>query len=295
MNNHYLAFDVGGTTIKYALMDSDLNFLERGKRLTNHNHDHAIINNLKSISADMQAKYDLTGIGVSTAGRVGPHGEIIFSGPTIQHYQGTAIKAILEEETKLPVNVLNDVDAALRGEIFCGAGQLYRSIYCIALGTGIGGAFYLDHHLVEGAHNLGNSVGYLDYNPADQSTFESHHSTLTFERQLAPEGISVPEAFTMARQGDQHYLHLIDQWCAAIGQKMAQICLILDPEAFLIGGAVSQQGTFFINRLRSATKKYLPAGMFHVQIKAAMLQDRAQLFGAVADFFDEAKKVQDSL
>lgn len=286
MSQNYLAFDVGGTSIKYALMDSDLNFIERGKALTNHNRDHAIINNLNTISADLAAKYEITGIGVSTAGRVGKNGEIVFSGPTIKEYQGTQIKQILEDETNLPVHVLNDVDAALRGEIFCGAGKLFRTIYCIALGTGIGGAFYIDHRLVDGAHNLGNSVGYLDYNPADKSTFESRHSTLAFEYQLAVDNVSVPDAFARARQGDPHFTQLIDQWCDCIGKYMAQICLILDPEAFLIGGAVSQQGDFFIDRLRAATKKYMPEGMFHVQIKSAMLQDRAQLFGAVADFLD---------
>ncbi|WP_367342298.1 ROK family protein [Limosilactobacillus sp.] len=286
MSKNYLAFDVGGTSIKYALMDSDLNFLERGKALTNHNKNHAIITNLTTISADLAAKYDIAGIGVSTAGRVGQNGEIVFSGPTIQDYQGTQIKRVLEKESQLPVHVLNDVDAALRGEIFCGAGKLFRSIYCIALGTGIGGSFYIDHHLVDGAHNLGNSVGYLDYDPADKSTFESHYSTLAFERQLSTENISVPDAFAKARQGNQHYLQLIDQWCDQIGKRMAQICLILDPEAFLIGGAVSQQGDFFTGRLAAATKKYMPDGMFHVQIKPAMLQDRSQLFGAVADFIE---------
>lgn len=286
MSKNYLAFDVGGTSIKYALMDSDLNFLERGKALTNHNKNHAIITNLTTISADLAAKYDITGIGVSTAGRVGQNGEIVFSGPTIKDYQGTQIKQVLEKESKLPVHVLNDVDAALRGEIFCGAGKLFRSIYCIALGTGIGGSFYIDHHLVDGAHNLGNSVGYLDYDPTDKSTFESHYSTLAFERQLSVENISVPDAFTKAREGNQHYLQLIDQWCDQIGKRMAQICLILDPEAFLIGGAVSQQGDFFTGRLAAATKKYMPDGMFHVQIKPAMLQDRSQLFGAIADFIE---------
>lgn len=286
MNKNYLAFDVGGTSIKYALMDSDLNFLERGKALTNHNKDQAIITNLKTITTDIASKYDIAGIGVSTAGRVGKKGDIIFSGPTIKDYQGTQIKQILEEESHLPVHILNDVDAALRGEIFCGAGKIYRSIYCIALGTGIGGSFYIDHHLVDGAHNLGNSVGYLDYDPKDKSTFESHYSTLAFESQLNAEHVSVPDAFAKARQGNQHFLSLIDHWCDEIGKRMAQICLILDPEAFLIGGAVCQQGDFFTDRLATATKKYMPDGMFHVQIKPAMLQDRSQLFGAVADFIE---------
>lgn len=285
MEKNYLAFDVGGTSIKYAVIDYQLQIIQSGKRPTNNNRDQTIIKTLQDVSTSLMKDFSINGIGVSTAGRVGKDGSIIYAGPTVSDYQGTQIKRTLEEQTHLPISVMNDVDAALMGEVFRGHHDRQHSIYCIALGTGIGGAFYLNGHLFDGAHNLGNSVGYLNYDPDTHTSFESRSSTLALQHQLAPLNISVPEAFERARQGDQQFVTIIHDWCDQLGQQIAQICLLLDPDTILIGGAVSQQGDFFINQIKTAVKRYLPAGLDHVTIAATELRDKAQIFGAIAPFF----------
>ncbi|WP_251545580.1 ROK family protein [Limosilactobacillus caecicola] len=281
----YLAFDVGGTSIKYAVLDSNCVVLTNGKAPTRNNRDQTIIKTLLSVTTEMLDEFTLSGIGVSTAGRVGKYGEIVYAGPTVSDYQGTQIKASLEKESQLPVHVMNDVDAALMGEIFRGHHQRNQSIYCIALGTGIGGAFYVNGQRFDGAHNLGNAVGSLNYDPQTKKSFESHASTLAFQNQLAPFNVTVPEAFTLARQGNEKYQQLISKWCHVLGKQIAQICLLLDPDIFLIGGAVSQQGDYFINQIKNATNYYLPDGLDNVDIQATELQDKAQLYGAISPFF----------
>lgn len=92
----------------------------------------------------MMNSYTLLGIGVSTAGIVGKNGEIQYAGPTIPGYIGTPIKKELEELSGLPVSVVNDVDAALLGERLAGGAKGSDNVYCIALGTGIGGAYFYE-------------------------------------------------------------------------------------------------------------------------------------------------------
>lgn len=285
MAANYLAFDIGGTSIKYAIIDSQLQIIHSGKQPTNHNRNQTIIKTLQTVSKDLMNEFSIQAIGISTAGRVGSKGEIIYAGPTVQDYQGTPLKRLIEEQTQLPVSVMNDVDAALMGEIFRGHHNRKQAIYCIALGTGIGGAFYLNGQLIDGAHNLGNSVGYLNYDPQTQTTFESRASTLAFERQLTAHQVSVPKAFQLARQGKQPFVSLIREWCEQLGRQIAQICLLLDPDVILIGGAVSQQGDFFIHQIKNAVHHYLPEGLDHVRIQATELRDQAQIFGAIAPFF----------
>ncbi|WP_295731242.1 ROK family protein [uncultured Limosilactobacillus sp.] len=282
---NYLAFDVGGTSIKYGIIDSNFQVIKSGQRPTDHNHDQAIIKTLTSVSHQLMSQLSIQGIGISTAGRVGDHGEIIYAGPTIQEYQGTQLKRILEQTTHLPVHVMNDVDAALMGEVLHGSVNRQQSTYCIALGTGIGGAFYTNGQLFKGAHGLANSVGYLNYDPDSQETFESQSSTLAIQHQLAAVNVTVPEAFQLARDGKTKYVQIIQNWCQRLGRQLAQICLILDPTQILIGGAVSQQGDFLIHQIQTAVHEFLPAGLDNVEIKATTLQDRAQLFGAVSPFF----------
>lgn len=285
MTKNYLAFDVGGTSIKYAVLDSQLQIIHSGKRPSEHNHNQAIIKALQDVSNQLTHQFSISGIGVSTAGRVGSNGEIMYAGPTITNYQGTPIRHVLHEQTRLPVHVINDVDAALLGEVLHSHYDPRSSIYCITLGTGIGGAFFLNGHLVDGAHNLGNSVGYLNYDPQTHACFESRSSTLALQHRLAQLGVSVPEAFEKARQGNSQFADMIHDWCDRLGYQIAQICLLLDPDIFLVGGAVSQQGDFLIQQLQNATTHYLPAGLDQVKITAPKLKERAQIFGAISSFF----------
>lgn len=284
MNQRFLAFDVGGTSIKYAVIDQNYQLTHTGKMPTNHNHNQTVIKTLKKVSHDIQDQELISGIGVSTAGRVGKNGEIIFAGPTITDYQGTPIKATLADMTGLPVHIMNDVDAALMGEVVDGVAKNCQNVYCIALGTGIGGAFYLNGHLYDGAHGMGNSVGYMGFDRHTNSYFEKRSSTLALDAFLKQENISVPIAFAKARNGNQKYEQIINEWCQKIGHGVAQICLLLDPELFIIGGAVSQQGDFFINKIKSAVEKEIPKGLFNTVITAPHLQDKAQLFGAISPF-----------
>lgn len=86
-------------------------------------------------------------IGISSAGVVDSDlGQIIYTGPTIPNYDGTQFFDVFKDLSD-DIAVYNDVDAALLGEI-----KLHRyeedHIFCLTLGTGIGGAFYSEAFLV---------------------------------------------------------------------------------------------------------------------------------------------------
>lgn len=282
MAKEYLVFDVGGTTIKYGLLSQDLKLHDCQRCSTEHNHNGHILAQLKRLSAAYQQNHELAGIGVSTAGIVGADGGIQYAGPTIADYQGTPIKAALKAQTQLPVSVVNDVDAALLGEQLAGSVQKADAVYCVALGTGIGGAYLNQGQLLNGAHATANSLGYTLFDVKTQTNYEQRASTLALEATLKPLKISVPEAFARARQGEAAYLNVIKAWAAQVAAGLAQIMLLFDPEVLLIGGAVSQQGDFFLTLLKQQLKPILPPNLCQTQLKVATLADKAQLYGAAA-------------
>ncbi|KRM36268.1 sugar kinase and transcription regulator [Agrilactobacillus composti DSM 18527 = JCM 14202] len=278
----YLVFDVGGTTIKYGLLDDTLQLQATGQCPTLPNEAGHILKELLRLSLAFQADYPLQGIGVSTAGIVGVDGAIQYAGPTIPGYQGTPIQAKLEAATGLPVFVVNDVAAALLGEQLAGGAKNASSVYCVALGTGIGGA-YLDHgKLLSGANGTANSVGYLLYDPATQTNYEQRAATLALEALVTPLGVSVPDAFAQARLGKAPFADIISHWAVAVAQGLAQIILLFDPEILLIGGAVSQQGDYLLTLLQNALTDFVPQGLCQTRLKVAELADKAQLYGAFA-------------
>ena len=286
MSKKFLAFDIGGTTIKYGLIDQQLELSHCSKVPTEHNKDGHIITSVLDITQKMLAQFDVLGIGVSTAGIVGDHGEIIYAGPTIPNYQGTQIKQQLSQLTRLPIFVVNDVDAALLGEVVAGVAKNCSSAYCVALGTGIGGAYYNGGKLFSGSHSFANSLGYTLYDQADDSNYEQLASTLTLEKNLQPYGIGVIDAFAQAKSGDTTCLKAIEDWAYQVARGLANIVLLYDPAKLVIGGAVSQQGDFLLDILRRQMQKLIPEGLFATELVTAKLTNQAQLLGAISKFVD---------
>ena len=283
-NKPLLAFDVGGTTIKYALLTPELTLEQTGSVPTNKNKDGQILKTLLELSQKFNHEYELAGIGISTAGIVASDGSIQYAGPTILDYQGTPIKARLEETTGLSVFVVNDVDAALLGEAVLGAAKNAKSAYCVALGTGIGGAYLANGQLTSGAHGTANSLGYTLFCPKTQTNFEQRASTLSLEAKLAPFNISVKEGFELATAGQEPYLSLLKAWAKEVAQGLSNILLLFDPEVLVIGGAVCQQKDYLLQLLNEQLALLLPPGLCQTKLKVATLADKAQLYGAVYPF-----------
>lgn len=282
-NKTYLAFDIGGTTIKYGLVDSQLNISNYNKVETLKNKDNHILKTLLRLTAEFQARYQLSGIGISSAGIV-KDGSILYAGPTIPNYQGTQIQAELESQSKLPVFVVNDVDAALLGEQIDGVAKGSNSAYCVALGTGIGGAFVNNGQLMNGNHYYANSIGYTLYDNKTKTDYENRASTLTLEHTLTDYNVSVIEAFEYAKQRIDPYYKIIDDWALEVAKGLSNIILLFDPEILVIGGAVSKQGNFLLKLLNEKIEELVPQGLFKTQLRIAQLADKSQIYGAVSKF-----------
>lgn len=280
----YLAFDVGGTTIKYALLSSHFELLEHGATPTLHNQDEHILKTLLQLGRQFLTKYPLAAVGVSTAGIVAFDGSIQYAGPTIPGYTKTPLKQALVTALKLPVFVVNDVSAALLGESLLGAAKNATSAYCVALGTGIGGAFLTEQKLFSGAHNTANSLGYTLFDPQTKTYFEQRASTLALESRLAPLGLSVKEAFAQAKANDQTIAALLNDWALEVALGLSEVLLLFDPEVLVLAGAVSLQGDFLCTLIQTQLEKILPQGLCHSTLKAAQLGDKAQLYGALYPF-----------
>jgi len=282
----YLSIDIGGTYIKYALLDDKVNLTHHGKVHTPVNQNNAIVSEVKSIIIKYKEQFAVSGVGISTAGIVNREkGEIIYAGPTIQDYKGTNFKQLLAD-TNLPIHVENDVNSALLGERWKGAGRASENFFCVTLGTGIGGAYY-HNGLVSGSHLQANSVGYLLYDPATGTTYEQRASTSALNARILERlgsNWSTREVFHQAKVGDDTCLDIIHAWGREVAAGLAQIILLKDPEMIIIGGGVSQQGDFLIEIIGDHVEEFLPESFMKTEIKVAELCNHAALYGAVYPF-----------
>lgn len=285
----YITIDIGGTFIKYALLNEQLELIHLNKVPTQVNKDQAIVNQVKQIVEQFNSSHTIVGIGISTAGIVDrKRGKIIYAGPTILDYVGTNFKEALAS-FNLPVHVTNDVDSALLGEIWKSDINLTESTFCLTLGTGIGGALY-DNGIKNGANLQANSIGYLLYDPVTQSTFEMRASTSALNKRIANEidsSLSTEHFFEQAKQGNEQCESILIEWTKEIAAGIAQIILILDPKRIIIGGGVSVQGDFLLNHIKQQIPVFLPNNFIKTDIIMATQKNNASLYGAVYSFFNE--------
>lgn len=136
---YYIAIDIGGTQIKSAVIDKQLNMFDYQQIPTPDNKSELITDKVYEIVTGYMKQYQLIQpvIGISSAGVVDEQkGEIVYAGPTIPNYKGTNFKRLLKSLSPY-VKVKNDVNAALLGELKLHQYQAER-IFCMTLGTGIG-------------------------------------------------------------------------------------------------------------------------------------------------------------
>ena len=95
---NYVAIDIGGTNIKYGLIDQDGQLVESHEVATEaHKGGPHILQKTKDIVASYLEKGPVSGVAISSAGMVDPDkGEIFYAGPQIPNYAGTQFKKEIE-------------------------------------------------------------------------------------------------------------------------------------------------------------------------------------------------------
>ncbi|MEM1486255.1 ROK family protein [Oscillospiraceae bacterium PP1C4] len=282
----YLGIDIGGTMIKWGLMDATGTILENGMIATEvPRGQQQFLDKLLGIIANADER-QIAGVGISTAGIVDSHAGTIIDGiQNIPFLKKLNLKEYLEARTGLPVRVLNDVKAAALGEKWIGAGRNCENFFCMTIGTGIGGCLVIDSHVFEGAHFRAGEIGYLDYED-EQHFFEKRFSTKglieTAQCELGLPEISGSEFFTKIRQDDPNAVAIFDRWISRIVKAIATVIILFDPEKIIIGGGITEQGSLLLDPINNQLAHCLPDGFAQqCTVELAACRNDAGILGAV--------------
>ncbi|WP_068776593.1 ROK family protein [Paenibacillus sp. FJAT-26967] len=295
----YAAIDVGGTEIKYAVINDAGEILYHDSSPTPRaDYKQRIPEELLKIMRVLLEKYGaVQGIGISTAGVVDSQtGEIIFAGGTMPGYVGTNLKICMEQAYGLPTHVANDVNAAAIGEKWKGAARRCDHFFCLTIGTGIGGALYCGGRLVTGQHHRAGEIGHSLFDKVTRTTYEQRASMTALLKMARESGFpgTPRELFDEARAGSGLCNEIIEGWAEEIARGLAEIILITDPGLIIIGGGVSEQKEFLTGRIRPHLNAYLPDNFCKTEIRTALLGNKAALLGAVYPFFESDRECEES-
>lgn len=288
----FIAIDIGGTFIKYGFVDEEGRVLSDGKTATQAERGGRLLQNsvVGIIGRLAGERPDISGIGISTAGIVDvQRGRVVYANDNMPGYTGTEWKKPLEDRFQKPVIVNNDVNAAALAEAWVGTARNIRDFFCMTIGTGIGGAAFVDGKLFTGAHYHSAEIGYM-VTEGPGVRFEKLASTSALirlsERRTGSGRLDGKVIFQKAKEGDAVYRDILADWIIRLSSGIANVIYMFDPSLIVIGGGISGEGPYLIDRIREGLENAVPDKplLENVEIRPAACGNSAGMIGSVYGF-----------
>lgn len=270
---YYVCIDIGGTEIKHCVLQESeegrgrADFIEKGKMPTEAVMGGSfILDKAVSIVQAYRENYEIAGICVSTAGMVDTlKGEIFYAAPLIPNYTGTGIKKRMEEEFHIPCEVENDVNCAGLSEGISGAAKGAKSALCLTVGTGIGGCLLMDGKVYHGFSGSACEVGYMRMRDNDFQTLGA--ASILVQKAAHRKGEPLEKwdgyrVFEEAKKEDKDCIAIIDEMCDILGEGIANICYVFNPQVVVLGGGIMAQKEYLKGRIEKALSQYLVSSIY---------------------------------
>lgn len=266
-----IGIDIGATKIESVVLDNQGNekLRERVDCPKNYN---SIIEQIKKIVFDIEAKFQKTlTLGVCHPGVHSPQSGLVKNAPNCIWIEKKPFQKDLREALGREVFCENDANCFALSEAIDGAGKHYKIVYGIILGSGAGGGLVIDKQIVNGPNGIAGEWGHnqlpymaarreeLDTSSLRESEIESFISGMGLAKKYNKKykkNLKAKEIFELYRKHDIEADRFIDEFKINLAMSLATIVNILDPDAFVFGGGVSNSIDFF-PEIQNLVKKYV--------------------------------------
>jgi len=302
----YLAIDVGGTEIKYAVIDSDRNFYQRGIEKTPYKRGlEGFLDTLTAIHDKNQE--NICGISMSLPGIIDSEKGFCHWGGALEYNISQPLKELLEERCKTTVHMENDGKCAALAEYWCGALKGHTSGMVMILGTGVGGGIIINGQLFKGTHFSAGELSFLSTNAEKWEDLESLASrkcgaVRMIQRVKAAEKIEDDSfdgrsAFELINSGAPEAVAVFRQYTRDIAIQLFNFQMFLDLDVIAIGGGISRQEILVPSIQKSVDEIYETYPMKHPlydypkpNVKNCSFLSDSNLIGAVYNFMKMEEK-----
>ncbi len=315
--HHVLGIDIGGTKLATVLATREGEILHKVRLPTEAQRGPAFgVERIKAMVRQNLAETgiapaDVLGIGVACGSPMDAEQGIILGPPNLPTWNPVPIKAILEAEFGLYTELENDANAGALAEWLFGAGKGKRNIVYMTMGTGIGGGLILDGRLYRGTNGNAGEVGHMRVVDRDgplcscgkRGCLEAFCSGPAIARRVreavltaspaqsralltlagTADALAAEHLFLAARQGDPLALHLVDETAHYMGVGLANIIQTINPQVIILGTIATEQGDFFLDRVRRVVRaETWPQMSAVVEILPSPLGNRVGDYGAIS-------------
>lgn len=312
MGNQAIGVDVGGTKIAALRVDRDGSILARETVPTPAEDAEATLGEIASVAGRLLSP-EVVAIGVGAAGMVEAGTGTLRYAPNLA-WRDLAVAQRIAQALGLPCRVDNDANVAAWGEHLFGAGRGYEHMLLVTVGTGIGGGIVSGGRLFHGAHGFAAEIGHVIVEPdgpvcgcgnrgcweqvaagraidrLGREAVRDHPQSLVAALAAGdPERVDGRVVTEAARRGDDVAARILAEVGRRLGEGIAGLVNILDPEVVVVGGGAALAGELLLEPARAAFRDAVeaPDHRPEVPILAAELGNDAGAVGAAALALEE--------
>ena len=264
---YVVAVDIGGTDIKAALVNENLEVISSSLRPTPKHDSSAAktIATIKEIVDELSNGYTISALGVCVCGVFDDdHGICIWSGNL--DWKNIHLQELLAEKIGIPVVAGHDIRTAGTAEMRSGAALGYSNSIFIAIGTGIAAALVIDG-AIRSADGYAGEIGHLNVGGNAQCVcgrtgcLEAEASALAisnaYEKASGSSGVSTEEIATLVREGNQIAQKVWSDAMLALARACETLITTLSPEAIIFGGGLAKSRELLIDPISAELSKRL--------------------------------------
>lgn len=289
-----IGIDLGGTKIEGILLDKSGNVLGRKRIPTNRKNGYEyIVDNIINLIKELQGiSKTVTKVGICTPGSISLHTGRIKNSNTICLI-GMPLKEDIESKIACGIRMDNDANCFAIAESKLGAAIKYNVVFGVIIGTGVGGGIVINGKIHHGRMSIAGEWGHHTLYPNGNECYcgrkgcvetyisgpslEKRWETLTGEIKSLCDIIATAEQLPTSLQ--KHYILWKQELVSNFGIALANVIDILDPDAIVLGGGVSN-----IPFLYDEGIKYVYENVFSDEVDTPILKnklgDSAGVFGA---------------
>ena len=306
MKKYCYGVDIGGTAVKLGVFTIEGELIKKWEIKTRREDNSSYI--LPDIAKTLEdtrkemgiALEEVVGLGFGTPGPVTEDGVAIC--PANLDWINKPVAKELSDLTGLPCKGGNDVNVAGLGELWRGGAKGYKNAVVVPIGTGVGAAIIVNGKIIAGSTGAAGEVGHIHVdNEIEESCgcgatgcveqFSSATGLVRMAKKLLREtdretvlrnleNVTAKDVIDAAKAGDELALASVNKSMYYLGWVMASVTMVVDPQAYIIGGGVSRAGTFLTDIIQKYHDALSPMSTKKAKVVLAELGNDAGIYGA---------------
>ncbi|WP_404790634.1 ROK family protein [Altericista sp. CCNU0014] len=286
MADRVIGVDLGGTDIKLGCYTREGHCLASLKIATPQSSSpDPVIAGIAAAIRELDPEKEAIALGVGAPGPADVAGRVSKLAINLPGWVSVPLADRLEALTGLPTVVGNDANCAGLGEAWLGAGRHFQNWILLTLGTGVGGAVFIDGQLFVGHNGTAGELGLVTVdlngptcNSGNRGSLEQHASAQAIRRRT---GFEPSELAERAAAGNPEAIDFWQQYGRELAAGITSTVYVLAPQAVIIGGGICAAWDFFLPTLETEVRRRVkPTSREGLQIAIAELGNQAGMAGA---------------